>query len=80
MQIFRHLIIGALILYLVAPEVEGGWFKKLWKKVKKGVKKVGKGIGRAAKGIWRGVKKVGCKVGSNVLNSTDVMLPTDIMQ
>lgn len=61
MQIFRHLIIGALILYLVAPEVEGGWFKKLWKKVKKGVKKVGKGIGKAAKGIWRGVKKVGCK-------------------
>ena len=62
MQIFRHLIIGAFILYLVVPDVEGGWLKRLVKKVGKGIKKIGKGIGKAAKGAWKGIKKAGCKV------------------
>ena len=62
MQIFRHLIIGAFILYLVVPEIEGGWFKRLVKKVGRGIKKGIKKIGKAARRVVKGVKKVGCRV------------------
>lgn len=55
MQFFRHLIIGAFILYLVAPEVEGGWLKKTFRKIGRGIKKAVKKVGSA-------IKKVGCKV------------------
>ena len=62
MQIFRHLIIGAFILYLVVPEIEGGWFKRLVKKVGRGIKKGVKKIGKAARRVVKGIKKVGCRV------------------
>ena len=55
MQIFRHLIIAALILYLVTPEVEGGWFKRTFRKIGRGIRKGVKKVGKA-------IKKVGCKV------------------
>ena len=68
MQIFRHLIIGAFILYLVVPEIEGGWFKRLVKKVGRGIKKGVKKIGKAARRVVKGIKKVGCRVSIFVHN------------
>ena len=66
MQIFRDLIIAALILYLVTPEVEGGWFKRTFRKIgrgiRKGIKKVGRGIKDGVKKVGKAIKKVGCKV------------------
>ena len=70
MQIFRHLIIGAFILYLVVPEIEGGWFKRLVKKVGRGIKKGIKKIGKAARRVVKGVKKVGCRVSIFVYHMT----------
>ncbi|MEN7547817.1 transglutaminase-like domain-containing protein [Rapidithrix thailandica] len=44
----------------------GGFFKKLWKGVKKGVKAVGKVVKKGVKAVGKGVKWVGDRVGDGV--------------
>ncbi|MEN7547849.1 transglutaminase-like domain-containing protein [Rapidithrix thailandica] len=44
----------------------GGFFKKLWKGVKKGVKAVGKTVKKGVKAVGKGVKWVGDRVGDGV--------------
>ena len=62
MQLFRHIMTGALVLLLVVPEVEGNWFQDLFNGFKDGVKniakRIGDGVKTVTKGIGKGVKKV----------------------
>ena len=55
MKIFHYLLIGALVLQLVIPDAEAGWFSRTFKKIGDGLKKAGNAA-------WKGIKKHGCKV------------------
>lgn len=59
---FRHFLIGTLILYLVSPEVDGWLFRRVFKGIGRGIKSIGKGIKNGIRKVGKTIEKIHCKV------------------